>query len=239
MQTVTLCLIAVDRHRSTNPSQTGLGTHGGSQQRTRNRLPEPPTTCNDADPPHGLVLVAERLPRSDVSSSRAATRPRADRFTGGHARPRTNARPGACGRRAALTPHAPAARAMSRANDASAAALDRDAWDVAAHARGEANQGSRQEQRSQTRIVLSELKTAKPRRTLVLTPEIVCKLRTLHADQAKTRLAFGEAWQDHWHPNELRHSGGLADPGPRDAAAGGQSFSSMQASPSQRTPTVT
>ncbi|WP_339156569.1 tyrosine-type recombinase/integrase [Actinomadura luteofluorescens] len=48
-----------------------------------------------------------------------------------------------------------------------------------------------------TRIVLSELKTAKSRRTLVLTPEIVSKLRALHAEQAKARLALGEAWQDH------------------------------------------
>ncbi|WP_329095509.1 hypothetical protein OG979_12825 [Actinomadura citrea] len=48
-----------------------------------------------------------------------------------------------------------------------------------------------------TRIVLSKLKTAKSRRTLVLTPEIMSKLRTLHADQAKARLALGEAWQDH------------------------------------------
>ncbi|MGC4954432.1 hypothetical protein ACLQ2P_14565 [Actinomadura citrea] len=48
-----------------------------------------------------------------------------------------------------------------------------------------------------TRIVLSELKTAKSRRTLVLTQEIMSKLRTLHADQAKARLALGEAWQDH------------------------------------------
>ncbi|MEV4001708.1 site-specific integrase [Actinomadura sp. NPDC049753] len=48
-----------------------------------------------------------------------------------------------------------------------------------------------------TRIVLSELKTAKSRRTLVLTPEIMSKLRALHADQAKARLALGEAWQDH------------------------------------------
>ncbi|MEU9844405.1 hypothetical protein AB0C69_34910 [Actinomadura sp. NPDC048032] len=48
-----------------------------------------------------------------------------------------------------------------------------------------------------TSLVLSESKTAKSQPTLVLTLEIMSKLRTLHADQAKARLAPGEAWQDH------------------------------------------
>lgn len=44
-----------------------------------------------------------------------------------------------------------------------------------------------------TRIVLSELKTARSRRTLVLTPEIMSKLRKHHAEQAEARLALGES----------------------------------------------
>ncbi|TDC05448.1 hypothetical protein E1284_35395 [Actinomadura bangladeshensis] len=46
-------------------------------------------------------------------------------------------------------------------------------------------------------MVVSELKAARSRRTLVLTPEILTKLRKLHCDRAKARLALGEAWQDH------------------------------------------
>jgi hypothetical protein len=46
------------------------------------------------------------------------------------------------------------------------------------------------------KLVLSELKTPKSRRTLVLTPQILGKLRKLHAQQAETRIAAGELWQD-------------------------------------------
>lgn len=39
----------------------------------------------------------------------------------------------------------------------------------------------------------------------MLTPEILSKLRTLHADQAKARLALGGTWQDHglFFPSEV------------------------------------
>ncbi|MGW2313485.1 hypothetical protein, partial [Actinomadura luteofluorescens] len=43
------------------------------------------------DHSHCLVLVAERRRRSDVGSSKAAARPRAGRFVGGQAPPRTAA----------------------------------------------------------------------------------------------------------------------------------------------------
>jgi integrase len=48
-----------------------------------------------------------------------------------------------------------------------------------------------------TRLVVSELKTRRSRRTLSLTPEIIELLRRHRARQAGERLAAGEAWQDH------------------------------------------
>ncbi|MWA01559.1 tyrosine-type recombinase/integrase [Actinomadura sp. LD22] len=48
-----------------------------------------------------------------------------------------------------------------------------------------------------TRLVVGELKTPKSRRTLVLTPQLVTKLRTLHTRQAKAKIAAGELWEDH------------------------------------------
>jgi integrase len=48
-----------------------------------------------------------------------------------------------------------------------------------------------------TRLVISELKTRKSRRTLYLTPELIEILRRHRARQAEDRLAAGEAWQDH------------------------------------------
>ena len=48
-----------------------------------------------------------------------------------------------------------------------------------------------------TRLVLGELKTARSRRTLFLTPQLVDALRRHRALQAQERIALGEAWQDH------------------------------------------
>jgi len=48
-----------------------------------------------------------------------------------------------------------------------------------------------------TRLVISELKTPKSRRTLVLTPQIVAKLRALRARQAEAKIAAGGLWRDH------------------------------------------
>ncbi|MBD2891362.1 Tyrosine recombinase XerC [Actinomadura sp. RB99] len=45
--------------------------------------------------------------------------------------------------------------------------------------------------------MVGELKTPKSRRTLVLTPQLVAKLRTLHTRRAKAKIAAGELWQDH------------------------------------------
>nr|WP_131754783.1 site-specific integrase [Actinomadura fibrosa] len=42
-----------------------------------------------------------------------------------------------------------------------------------------------------TRLVVGGLKTPKSRRTLVLTPQLVTKLRTLHDRQAKAKIAAG------------------------------------------------
>jgi integrase len=49
----------------------------------------------------------------------------------------------------------------------------------------------------QTRLVVSELKTAKSRRTLVLTPEIVARLRTHRSRQSEAKIAAGPLWRDH------------------------------------------
>jgi integrase len=48
-----------------------------------------------------------------------------------------------------------------------------------------------------TRVVVSELKTAKSRRTLVLTPEIVTKLHAHRVRQSEAKIAAGPLWQDH------------------------------------------
>jgi integrase len=48
-----------------------------------------------------------------------------------------------------------------------------------------------------TRVVVGDLKTARSRRTLFLTPPLVASLRWLLARQAKERLAAGAAWTDH------------------------------------------
>ena len=48
-----------------------------------------------------------------------------------------------------------------------------------------------------TRLVVSELKTPKSRRTLALTPEIMARLREHRAWQAQVRIAAGELWQEH------------------------------------------
>src|SRR4051812_9058319 len=50
--------------------------------------------------------------------------------------------------------------------------------------------------RRRTRLVVSELKTRKSRRTLYLTPELMEILRRHRSRQAEERLAAGEAWQD-------------------------------------------
>src|SRR4029453_8933073 len=83
-----------------------------------------------------------------------------------------------------------------------------------------------------TRLVIGELKTARSRRTLFLTPELVELLRRHRARLAEERMAIGPAWQEHglifpsaigtphdlvlpdlpaaglghWHLHELRHS---------------------------------
>jgi integrase len=48
-----------------------------------------------------------------------------------------------------------------------------------------------------TRLVVGELKTARSRRTLFLTPELIALLRQHRAGLAEERIAIGEAWQDH------------------------------------------
>ena len=48
-----------------------------------------------------------------------------------------------------------------------------------------------------TRLVVSELKTPKSRRTLVLTPELASRFRQHRARQAKAQMAAGSLWQDH------------------------------------------
>ena len=57
----------------------------------------------------------------------------------------------------------------------------------------------------QTRLVVGELKTARSRRTLFLTPQLVDLLRRHRARLAEERIAVGEAWQDHGliFPSEL------------------------------------
>lgn len=49
----------------------------------------------------------------------------------------------------------------------------------------------------QTRLVVGELKTARSRRTLFLTPQLMEVLRKQRVRQAAERIAVGEAWQDH------------------------------------------
>ena len=49
----------------------------------------------------------------------------------------------------------------------------------------------------QTRLVIGELKTARSRRTLFLTPQLVELLRRHRVRQAEERMAVGEAWEDH------------------------------------------
>ncbi|MCW2806000.1 MAG: site-specific integrase [Propionibacteriaceae bacterium] len=48
-----------------------------------------------------------------------------------------------------------------------------------------------------TRLVVGELKTARSRRTLFLTPQLVEVLLRHRARQAEERMAVGEAWQDY------------------------------------------
>jgi integrase len=48
-----------------------------------------------------------------------------------------------------------------------------------------------------TRLVVSELKTPKSRRTLTLTPELVSRFRQHRAWQAEAQMAAGPLWQDH------------------------------------------
>ncbi|WP_285701888.1 tyrosine-type recombinase/integrase [Actinomadura sp. NBRC 104412] len=48
-----------------------------------------------------------------------------------------------------------------------------------------------------TRLVVSELKPPKSRRTLVLTPQLLARLRQLHAAQSAARLAAGDLRSDH------------------------------------------
>lgn len=57
----------------------------------------------------------------------------------------------------------------------------------------------------QTSLVVGELKTARSRRTLFLTPQLVELLRRHRARLAEERIAVGEAWQDHSliFPSEL------------------------------------
>lgn len=49
----------------------------------------------------------------------------------------------------------------------------------------------------QTRLVIGELKTARSRRSLFLTPQLVDLLRRHRVRQAEERMAVGEAWEDH------------------------------------------
>ena len=48
-----------------------------------------------------------------------------------------------------------------------------------------------------TRLVVSELKTPKSRRTLSLTPELVARFRQHRARQAEAQMAAGPLWRDH------------------------------------------
>jgi integrase len=48
-----------------------------------------------------------------------------------------------------------------------------------------------------TRLVVSELKTPKSRRPLVLTPELVSRFRQHRVQRAKAQMAAGPLWQDH------------------------------------------
>ena len=48
-----------------------------------------------------------------------------------------------------------------------------------------------------TRLVVSELKTPKSRRTLTLTPELVARFRQHRLRQAEAQMAAGGLWQDH------------------------------------------
>jgi len=48
-----------------------------------------------------------------------------------------------------------------------------------------------------TRLVVSELKTPKSRRTLTLTPELVSRFRQHRVRQAEVQMAAGPLWQDH------------------------------------------
>jgi integrase len=48
-----------------------------------------------------------------------------------------------------------------------------------------------------TRLVVSELKTPKSRRTLSLTPELVARFRQHRARQAEAQMAAGTLWHDH------------------------------------------
>jgi integrase len=48
-----------------------------------------------------------------------------------------------------------------------------------------------------TRLVIGELKTARSRRTLFLTPQLIDLLRQHRARLAEERIAIGEAWHDH------------------------------------------
>ncbi len=48
-----------------------------------------------------------------------------------------------------------------------------------------------------TRLVVSELKTPKSRRTLTLTPELLSRFRQHRARQAEAQMAAGPLWQDH------------------------------------------
>ena len=48
-----------------------------------------------------------------------------------------------------------------------------------------------------TRLVVSEPKTPKSRRTLSLTPELVARFRQHRAHQAEAQMAAGTLWRDH------------------------------------------
>ncbi len=48
-----------------------------------------------------------------------------------------------------------------------------------------------------TRLIIGELKTARSRRTLFLTPQLIDLLRQHRARLAEERIAIGEAWHDH------------------------------------------
>jgi integrase len=48
-----------------------------------------------------------------------------------------------------------------------------------------------------TRLVVTELKTPKSRRLLVLTPELVARFRQHRVRQAEAQMAAGPLWEDH------------------------------------------